>query len=284
MLMYLEPIDSRELAFPVIASPFIEEKVLAVVSQMTIEEARASALAAWKKDYGRGSYFGIAFEKFGHQAIPGMVFTSFFISEVNVGKSSGGGGELLADLELFFPDWRGVDMFDCEFAGLELEDGIYYRPKSLTFACLDSLARTKWKIGLGGNELRPFEGLIAFQFTIDRKHDVAGAGGRSAKVFAEFLQKKKASEGVPWFIFVLASSDSKQYRWFEAVVDKMDKNLLDQVRVFRMILPLNHEPLRRARTYAKAKATEPVNLAEVESMATTVVEAEILLSSTERTD
>jgi hypothetical protein len=271
-VMYLEPDASLRVPFPIIASPVIHDRVMATISQMTIEEARAAAWAAWERDHGRGSYFGISFEQFGQQAVPALMFSPYFIDEEPAGRSSGRGKERITDCRIVFESWCGIDTFISGIAGLELKDGIYYRPQMTNFPCLDSLARTKWKvIDLDGNEVGRFEGMIAFQFTIDEKHNVADPG-RAAKEFAAFLDKKKDSEGVPWFIFVLAHKE--QFRWFKAVIDEMDKKLLNRVRIFTMILPLN-EPLVTMRTSEKARRPEPVNLAEVESNAKAVVGKEL---------
>jgi hypothetical protein len=238
---------------------------------MTIEDVRGAAWKAYQENGGRGSYFGLSFESFGQKAIPLNAFPSFEFSELKVGESSGGGVSLFTDCQLIFDKWRGVKTFINGIAGLVLGDGYYYRPSVSNFPCLDSLARTKWKvIDLEGNELGRFEGMIAFQFTIDKRHDVATAK-RPAAQFAAFLEKKKESEGVPWFVFVLANK--QQFRWFDALIADMSQEMLDKVRIFTMILPLN-VPLGLPRTCEIAMTDEPVAIQEVEHNARTLVAQE----------
>jgi hypothetical protein len=240
-LVYLEPDSTLESAIPVIGSPFIRDQAMDILSKMTIEEARAAALLAFQKNDGHGSYFGMSFESYGHKAVPGGVEKCYWIEEVDVGSSSGGrdgNGPFLPGGHLSFGDWCGREKFGGGINQLTLENGVYHRPESSNFPCMDSLARTKWRVvGLGGRPVEDFEGLIAFQFTIQKDHDAISVDGGAAQ-FRAFLKQKKEGEGIPWFVFVLA--DKCQLQIFEALIDEVkDKDLLNQVRMFAMILTLN---------------------------------------------
>jgi hypothetical protein len=268
-LVYFEPDSGLESAIPVIGSPFIRDQVMNILSKMTIEETRAAALEAFQKHNGHGSYFGMSFESYGHKAIPGGVEKYYWIQELDVGSSSGGRDEnvpFISDGQLFFGDWCGHEKFGGGIAQLALANGVYCRPESSNFPCMDSLARTKWRVvGLDGRVVGNFEGLIAFQFTIKKDHDAISGDGGAAQ-FRAFLEQKKKGEGVPWFVFVLANKCQLQV--FEALISEVDKNLLNQVRMFAMILPLTATVPPGGTD--EMKKPEPVTSADIESLVRTV--------------
>jgi hypothetical protein len=176
-LMYLKTTDDKfEEVSPVIASLFIQDMVLDIVSNMTIEDLRAAARTAYVENQGKGTYFALSFESFGHRAIPGLMHQSYFFEELNVGASSAPKDHFPMDSQLDF-QWNNTERFTDGIAGLKalrLRDGVYYRPQAANFPCLDSLGRTKWTVVNGtGKPFEEFEGMIAFQFTIDKKHAVA---------------------------------------------------------------------------------------------------------------
>jgi hypothetical protein len=155
-----------------------------------------------------------------------------------------------------FHEWKNKKartFGDASVADLDIAEHDYCVPSGERFPCFDSYGFAELTVNDDeGKILATYKGLVGFQMTIAKSHDVI-SGDEAKCEFEKFLVKAESlrqhgDKGLPWYIFVIPESLEGQFR---PNFEKAYAELVKGARIFVMQLCLEKRAADNSRSLDK---------------------------------